>query len=78
MGFHKKAIGVLALLTAGVYLVAPGVFSVASLPLLLILVACPLSTVLMMMMPGRSNGDTAGARELLVMVVRRSARGTAG
>lgn len=64
MGFDRKAIGVLVLLTAGVYLVAPGVFSLASLPLLLILVVCPLSMVLMMkmMMPGGSNRDTAGSR----------------
>ena len=83
MGFDKKVIGVLALLTAAVYLVGPAVFSRASLSLLLILVVCPLSTVLMMkmMMRDRSNadtGDTASAGELLVRVVRRSARETAG
>ena len=64
MGLDKKVFAVLALLAAGVYLIAPGVFSLASLPLLLILVVCPLSMVLMMkmMMQGSSNGDAAGGR----------------
>ena len=45
MGFDKKVIGVLALLTAAVYLVGPGAFNPASPSLLLIFVVCPLSTV---------------------------------
>ena len=83
MGFDKKALGVLAVLTAAVYLVGPEVFNPASLSLLLILVFCRLSSVLMMkmMMRDRCNGDTgetARAPDLLVMTVGEPARGTAG